>query len=207
LYDREIMRGPLLSPLLSPLTSGAIGSAASLRRLVDRLRPFTPVVVVRSLWLAAALARELPVLGLLPPADRAAAVRSLRRSRRKPRAGAPAGGALALGLASAPLPLAPGAAGALVLEDLAATSEQAAAEIARLLPLLRPGGLLVSADRTRDPALEADLAGAFLALGLTHITQDRPRDGALLTSGRAPHPAVAAALAGAARAGNPLPAG
>ena len=70
-----------------------------------------------------------------------------------------------------------------------------------MLPLLRAGGVIVGADRTRNADTEAQLARAFLALGITHITQDRPREGALLTSGRAPHPAVLAAVLSAPAAG------
>ena len=163
---------------------------------------------MRSLWLATALATEftvVTVLGTPEPGDpsihaedRAAGRKNARKALRK--AGARASGdrtagALAVVLADQALPLAVGRAGAVVLEDLSVESpELAAAELGRVLPLLRAGGVVIGADRTRSPETEAQLARAFLALGITHITQDRPREGALLTSGRAPHPAVLAAV-------------
>jgi hypothetical protein len=162
---------------------------------------------MRSLWLAAALATEftaVAVLGTPEPGDpatraedRAAGRKNARKALRKAsgrRSPSGAAGALSVVLADQALPLAPGAAGAVVLEDLSLeTPELAAAELGRVLPLLRAGGVIVGADRTRNADTEAQLARAFLALGITHITQDRPREGALLTSGRAPHPAGLAA--------------
>jgi hypothetical protein len=171
---------------------------------------------MRSLWLATALATEftaVAVLGTPEPGDpatraedRAAGRKNARKALRKAggrRSSSGAAGALSVVLADQALPLAPGAAGAVVLEDLSLeTPELAAAELGRVLPLLRAGGVIVGADRTRNADTESQLARAFLALGITHITQDRPREGALLTSGRAPHPAVlAAVLASAPAAG------
>jgi hypothetical protein len=52
---------------------------------------------------------------------------------------------------------------------------------------------VVSLDATKSPALEARVSEIFLAASLAHITQIRPREGALLTTGTAPHAAVAAA--------------
>jgi hypothetical protein len=191
------MRGPLLS--------GPLGNAVTLRRLAERLRACAPVVVMRSLWMASALAAEFPVVAVLgtpepgDPSiraeDRAAGRKNARKALRKAGGKSGVAGTLAVVLADQALPLAPGGAGAVVLEDLSLESpELVAAELGRALPLLRTGGVLVCADRTRSAETEAQLARAFLSLGITHITQDRPREGALLTSGRAPHPAVLAAV-------------
>jgi hypothetical protein len=62
-----------------------------------------------------------------------------------------------------------------------------------LLPVLKPDGIVLSLDATKNPTLEARVAGVFLAASLTRIVQVRPRDGALLTNGLAPHPAITAA--------------
>jgi hypothetical protein len=71
----------------------------------------------------------------------------------------------------------------------------ARAFLAALVPVLRPAGLVVSLDATKDPSMEARLAGTFLAAALTEISQERPREGALLTIGRGWAPAAAAARA------------
>jgi hypothetical protein len=72
--------------------------------------------------------------------------------------------------------------------------ESAAIELlVGLLPLLKGDGIVLSLDATKSPTLEARVAEIFLAASLTRITQMRPRDGALLTIGSVPHPAVVAA--------------
>jgi hypothetical protein len=159
---------------------------------------------MRSMWLAAALAEELPVLAVLGTPDRSDPTireddrKAARKALRKAGARAAAAGktgSLTVVLADEALPLPPGGAGAVVLEELQAErAEVEAAELARVLPVLRAGGVILRAEGTRSAETEARLAGAFLALGITHITQDRPREGALLTWGRAPHPAVLAAV-------------
>jgi hypothetical protein len=161
---------------------------------------------MRSLWLASVLAAELKVVAVLgspdaaDPATRSEDLAEDRKQGRKALRKAtarPAAGALAVVLADQALPVAPGAAAAVVLEDLSQeTSALMWAELERALLLLRPGGVIVGVDRTRNAATEAELSATFLALGITHITQDRPREGALLTSGQAPHPAVLAAMTG-----------
>ena len=95
------------------------------------------------------------------------------------------------------MPLAPGKVGALVLEDLAeGAAPPLRGHLLGLVRLLARDGVLVTCDRTRDARIESALASAFLAAGLVNVSQDRPRDGALITAGRAPHPAVVRAFAG-----------
>jgi hypothetical protein len=174
------MRGPLLS--------GAVGSAVTLRRLSEILRGQGPTVVVRSPWLGLTLAAELPVLALLPREAQSAA---RRRTRRKSAAQPPA----LFALSGAGLPLAAGAAGSLVVADLAEIDP--AALVTFLLDtaaLVRPGGVLVGLDRTKDAATEARIAGALLTAGFVGIAQERPREGALLSHGRPPPAAVREAL-------------
>jgi hypothetical protein len=163
---------------------------------------------MRALWLAAALAEEFPVIAVVGTPDRSDPTvreddrKAGRKAVRKAssRKSAPQPGSLTVVLADEELPLGAGAAGAVVLaEMLPETPEVEAAELARVLPLVRAGGIVLRAEDTRKPETEAQLARSFLTLGITHITQDRPRDGALLTWGRTPHPAVlAAVLAGPA---------
>jgi hypothetical protein len=175
------MRGPLLS--------GAIGSPAALTRLAQILRARPPTVVLSSLWLASALAAELPVLVLVEGELRKAARRAGRKA-------AEAGRRFGAVLAGEALPVGEGQVGSLVVEDLLEVDEgDAAPYLMSLTASLRPDGVLLALDRTKDPAAEARVAGAFLAAGLVRIAQERPREGALLTVGQAPHPVVRAALA------------
>jgi SAM-dependent methyltransferase len=180
------MRGPLLS--------GVLGSAATLRRLPDLLRDRRPVAVLSSLWLAAVLSSELPVLALIEPSKAAAARRALRKAQASNRA-------LGVAVAGAALPLPPGSLGAVVLEDVAALAPDAlVGHLLEVTSLLRPGGALVALDRTKDPRVEARLAGACMAAALVDVAQQRPRDGALITSGQAAPPAVRAAFIAARQA-------
>jgi hypothetical protein len=186
------MRGPLIS--------GGVGSAITLRRLCEIVRDKGPTVVVRSDWLGMTLSSEIPVVAVLPPAARAAA----RRRRRRKAAGPPS----LFVLAGAGVPVAEGGAGSLIVTDLAEI------EPAGLVPylldtaaLVRPGGTLIALDRTKDPAIEARLAGALLGAGYLRIAQERPREGALLTRAQPPPAAVRAALADTAEAPSPEPAG
>jgi hypothetical protein len=171
------MRGPLLS--------GPIGSASALARLAALLQP--PVVVLSSVWLAAELATETPVVLLVEPD----AVKAARRAQRKAQE---AGRRLLVVTAGEAVPLAAGSVGALVVEGLSEVEERAALDFLQsLAPVLGPAARLVALDNTKDPAIEARLAGLFLAAGLRHITQERPKEGALLTVADAPAAALIAA--------------
>jgi hypothetical protein len=173
-----------------PLLSGPLGTVAVLDRMLTRLRGHGPTVVIGPLWLGETLAAELPVMLLFEPEDRARARRIARRATT---------GKLRLGavMAGVELPLGRGTAGALVIEGASALEEPAAADwMSVLVPALRADGLLIAADVTDDPAVEARLAGLFLASALTHVAQDRPRDGVVLTVGRAPSAAMVRARFG-----------
>ena len=173
------MRGPLLS--------GALGSAATLARVCQRLGARSPIVVLRSLWLARTLATGLPIVALVDPADEKAARRPFRKA-------GPPGSGLTVVLAGV-VPPGVGPIGALIIEGLAAMPrEQATATLTGLAADLQPEGLLLALDRTKDQAIESRLTAAFLAAGFAGIGQERPREGALLTFGRAPHPAIRRAL-------------
>jgi hypothetical protein len=175
------MRGPLLS--------GAVGSPAALARLCQILRAKPPAVVLSSLWLARELAEEIPVVAVLEREVAKAARRALKKAQA-------AGHRLAAVVAGEALPLAPGRAGALVVESLLEIEDAEAVDfLLGLAATLRPDGVVVALDRTKDPVAEARAAGTFLAAGLTHIAQERPREGALLTLGCAPRPAVLGTLA------------
>lgn len=169
-----------------PLFSGAVGSAATLDRLAARVRGRGPVLVLSSLWLADALASELPVIALLEGETRAAARRSARKRTARSYLAA---------LAGESLPILPAAVGIIVLEDLASLPRLDL--IGFLLGLgtaLGAEGRLIALDATKDRAAEARLAGGFLAAGFTAVAQDRPSPGALLTSGTVTPPAVHAAF-------------
>lgn len=169
------MRGPLLS--------GPIGSRATLQRLVELLGAAQPRLVVSNLWLAEALAAQQPVLALVEPDERRRALRAVRRL---------GSARLVVALAAEDLPLRAGGLGAIVLTELLAVeAEDAAALVATLGRALAPDGVLCALDAPAGPAEEARLAAAFLAGGLRRIGQERPRDGAVITLGTAPAPAVA----------------
>lgn len=174
------MRGPLLS--------GALGSPATLDRVLGLVREHSPVVVLSALWLAETLANEIPVLALIEEDKRAAAVRARRRAGKQ---GLP----LAIVMAAAEVPLGTASVGAVLVDSLVDIEEESAAIelLAGLLPLLKEDGIVLSLDATKSSTLEARVAEIFLGASLTCITQMRPRDGALLTTGSVPHPAVVAA--------------
>jgi len=174
------MRGPLLS--------GALGSPATLGRVCNLVRAHAPVVVLSALWLAEVLASEFEVLALVEADKRGAALRALRRARKL-------GHPLNFVVAGAEVPLASGSVGSVLVDSLVDIEEQPAARdlIIALLPTLKPDGIVVSLDATKSPALEARVSEIFLAASLARITQIRPREGALLTTGEAPHAAVTAA--------------
>ncbi len=176
-YSAPDMRGPLLS--------GALGNPATLARVLDLVREHAPVVVLSALWLAETLAAELPMLALVEEDKRGAATRAQRRARKQ---GLP----LTVMVAGSEVPLAHGAVGAVLVDSLVDIEEETAAVdlLLGLLPVLKPDGIVLSLDATKNPTLEARVAEVFLAASLTQVIQVRPRDGALVTTGRAPHPAI-----------------
>jgi hypothetical protein len=174
------MRGPLLS--------GALGSPATLGRVCGLLAERSPVVVLSALWLAETLAGEMPILALVEEDKRSAAVRAQRRASKQ-------GRPLAIMLAGSELPLGRGTVGAVLVDSLFNIEEESAAIdlLLGLLPALKPDGIVISLDATKSPPLEARVAEIFLGASLAHIQQIRPRDGALMTAGQAPLPAIVAA--------------
>ena len=174
------MRGPLLS--------GALGNPATLARVCALVGERSPVVVLSTLWLAETLASELPILALVEEDKRNAAVRARRRAQKQ-------GHPLSIMVAASDLPLGERTVGAVLVDSLVDIEEQPAAIdlLLGLLPVLKPDGIVVSLDATKSPALEARVAEIFLAASLTRLAQIRPRDGALLTAGYAPHAAIVAA--------------
>jgi hypothetical protein len=174
------MRGPLLS--------GALGSPATLGRVLELVREHSPVVVLSALWLAETLSSELPVLALIEEDKHGAAMRARRRAQKQ---GLP----LSMVIAAAEVPLAKSSVGTVLVDSLVDIEEESAAIelLAGLAPLLKADGRVLSLNTTKTPALEARVAEIFLAASLSHVTQMRPRDGALLTMGTVPPPAVVAA--------------
>jgi hypothetical protein len=181
-------RPPIVPDMRGPLLSGALGSPATLDRVCRLVRGHEPVVVLSALWLAETLAAEIPVVALIELEKRDAAVRGLRRARKL---GLP----LAIVAAASEVPLATGSVGAILVDSLVDIEEQAAAHelLVGLLPALKPDGIVVSLDATKNPALEARASEIFLASSLAHITQLRPREGALITTASTPPAAVSAA--------------
>src|SRR5204863_9762788 len=103
LYSGSRMRGPLLS--------GAVGSPAALARLCQVLRAKPPAVVLSSLWLAAELCAELPIVAVVEREVTKAARRTVRKAQGT-------GRRLTAVLAGEALPLLPGRAGAPGVERL-----------------------------------------------------------------------------------------
>jgi hypothetical protein len=174
------MRGPILS--------GPLGSPATLERVCELVKPRAPAVVLSALWLARALSARVPVTALVEGELRRGARREVRRA-------AKAGLPLLVVTAGEALPMGPAGAGCILLENLAGIEDDvlAADFLAGLAPALRADGMLLALDATRSPAVESRLAGLFLAAALGSVTQERPREGALLTVGRpGPAPVVAA---------------
>jgi hypothetical protein len=151
------------------------------------LQDHQPTVVLSALWLAEALAGRFPVLALIEEDKRSAALRAVKRAKKS-------ASPLLVVSAGEDVPLASGAVGAILIENLMDVEDPAAAEdlLVGLLPALRPSGVVASLDATKHQETEARLAALFLAAGLTAITQARPREGALLTVGSAPPRAVTA---------------
>jgi SAM-dependent methyltransferase len=172
------MRGPLLS--------GPLGGAPVLEALAGWLRGVAIAVIIGPLWLGETLAAEIPTLLLIEREER-------ERARRVARRAAASGRRLAVAVAGAELPLHDGTVDALVIESIATLDAETAARwMSVLIPTLRPGGRLITADVTANPAVEARLAGLFLRAALTGISQERPRDGVVLTVGAAPAAALVA---------------
>jgi hypothetical protein len=189
------MRGPLLS--------GPLGSAACLEAILRWVgapassapapsapaapSPARPLVLSGPLWLGEALAQALPVLMLVEGEDRPGVRRARRRAAR-------ASGRLEIALAGAELPVRARSLGTLVIENAAGLDADAArAWLAALTPLLGPGGRLIAADATSSATAMARVAEAFLSASLVEIVQERPREGVVLTVGRAPPAPVLAA--------------
>jgi hypothetical protein len=173
-----------------PLLSGPIGSAPALAALARWTAGLGPVVVLGPPWLAAAIAREARALVLVESAARPLALRTLRRARRDQRP-------LDVALAAGELPLRRGAVSALVIENVAGLpAEDAARWLGALCPCLRPGGRIIAADATSSDAAAARIGNVFLSAALTGITQEWPREGAVLTIGTAPPAAITAARFG-----------
>ena len=173
------MRGPLLS--------GPVGSRVALERVCQIVRPRGPAVVLSALWLAERLATQFPVTVLIEPEKRRGARRAVRRASRD-------GQRLMVVAATGELPVVGQGAGCVVIENMSEIENdaEAAAFLVRLAPKLRPDGLLLALDATKNPTIQARLAGLFLAASLSGIVQEHPREGALLTIGS---PAPAAVLA------------
>ncbi|MDX2018726.1 MAG: hypothetical protein SF187_00690 [Deltaproteobacteria bacterium] len=175
-----------------PLFSGAVGHRSTLERLAALVRQRSPVVVLGTVWLAEALAEATPVLLLVEARRLRAAMRASKRCEK-------AGRQLTVAIAGPALPLRPAGAGALVLDDLVdLEDDDLLTYVPDLVPFMSEGGLLVTLDRTKEPATESRIAGSFLAGGLLRIGQERPREGALITVGAAPGADVVAALSASA---------
>jgi hypothetical protein len=176
------MRGPLLA--------GPIGSSAMLARVCAIARERKPAVVLSALWLAERLATEVPVAVLIEADKRRGARRAVKRAARENQP-------LMVVAAGEELPVAVQQAGCILIENVSEIADDAEAAdfLAHLAPALRSDGVLLALDATKNPALEARVAGLFLAASLTGIAQERPRDGAVLTiGGAAPAPVLAARL-------------
>jgi hypothetical protein len=94
-----------------------------------------------------------------------------------------------------------GSFGAVMVENLAARAPtEVTALLLRLAEAIRPGGKVLALDRTKDLALQAQVATTFLAAGFGDLRQSRPRGGALITAGVVPHPRVRQVLAEASSA-------
>lgn len=159
-----------------------------LERVCHIARERAPAVVLSALWLAERLAGQLPVTVLVEPDKRRGARRAVRRAAKD-------GQRLLIVAASEELPVAERCAGCVLVEGLSdiADDQEAVHYLLRLAPALRPDGVVLALDATKSPAVEARMAGLFLAAALTGIAQERPRDGALITiGGPAPAPVVAA---------------
>jgi predicted O-methyltransferase YrrM len=158
-----------------------------LERVCLIARERSPALVLSALWLGERLATQLPVTVLIEAEKRRGARRAVRRAGRE-------GHRLMVVAAGEEFPVSEERAGCILIENMAEITDdaEAASFLARLVPALRPDGLLLALDATKNPAIEARLAGLFLAVALTNVAQQRPREGALLTiGGRPPAPVLA----------------
>jgi hypothetical protein len=159
-----------------------------LERVCLIARERAPALVLSALWLGERLATQFPVTVLIEADKRRGARRAVRRAGRE-------GHRLMVVAAGEELPVSEERAGCILIENMAEITDEAEAAsfLTRLIPALRPDGLLLALDATKNPIVEARLAGLFLSVALTNIAQQRPREGALLTIGGRPAPAVVAA--------------
>jgi hypothetical protein len=169
-----------------------------LERVCSIAKERSPAVVLSALWLAERLATQLPVAVLIEPDKRRGARRAVRRA-------AKGAHRLMVVAAGEQLPVSDLQAGCILIENLSeiADDTEAIAFPVRLAPTLRPDGVLLALDATKSPAIEARLAGLFLAAALASVGQERPREGAVLTIGARP----AAAVLDAHPIPQPLPSG
>jgi predicted O-methyltransferase YrrM len=158
-----------------------------LERVCLIARERAPALVLSALWLGERLATQFPVTVLIEADKRKSARRAVRKAAKD-------GQRLMVVSAGEQLPVGDQRTGCVLVENLAEITDdaEAVAFLHRLSPALRPDGLVLALDATKNPAVEARLAGLFLAAALTNIAQQRPREGALLTIGGCP---PAAALA------------
>jgi hypothetical protein len=166
-----------------------------LERVCLIARERAPALVLSALWLGERLATQLPVTVLIEAEKRRGARRAIRRAAKD-------GQRLMVVAAGEEIPVGGERAGCVMVENLSEITDdvEASAFIGRLLPALRPDGLLLALDATKSPAVEARLSALFLAAALTNISQQHPREGAVLTIGVRPPAAVLLSLP-------PLPAG
>ena len=177
----------ILPQVRGPLLSGPLGSAATVETIARRIAGHGPILVIGPGWLGTTLAAATPVMALFEPEQRSAAKKASRQA-------AKAGLCYQAALAGPELPLPGGVLSCVVVEGAADLDEAVLrAWIANLGRGLRPGGILVAVDATDDGAVEARVAGAFLAAALTNIDQERPRQEVLLTTAVAPPAVVTAA--------------
>lgn len=155
-----------------------------LERVCGIARERAPAVVLSALWLAERLATQLPVTVLIEPDKRRGARRAVRRAAKD-------GQRLMVVAAGEEIPVAGQGAGCIVIENMSEIEDdgEATAFLVRLAPVLRPDGVLLALDATKSAAVEARVAGLFLAASLTGIGQEHPREGAVLTIG-GPGPAA-----------------
>jgi SAM-dependent methyltransferase len=148
------------------------------------------VVVLGPPWLGNAVANGGRTLVVVEAATRPTALRAQRRARKEQRP-------LDVAIAAGELPFRRGSLSAIVVENVAGLpAADAARWLEALVPCLRPGGRLIAADATASTDAAARVSGCFLSVSLTNIVQEWPREGALLTIGASPPPAVVMARLG-----------
>ncbi len=158
-----------------------------LQQVVTLLGKRSPIVVLSTVWLAEVLAEALPVTLLVEPDGLRSAVRAVKRAEK-------AGHRLVAAMAGEELPLLPASVDAVVVDTLTdMEDDDARSFLGGIVAALRPGGILVSVDATRERAVEAKLSRRFVAACLQDVGQERPRDGVVVTVGAAPPHAVLAA--------------